>query len=349
VNKKSTIVFLTAVLIFSFLFSQFINEAFALESYSTQKELRISSAGTRSLHIRTPRNLGGALTLQTWEEPDVLAKYEKQIKAPDAQLAEKLAEMIEVEIEKHGYEVELNIKTPFRAPWQEEGYQVDLNLQLFVPEEYSFESKTSNFNLDIDGSLKQVDISSSNGTINVKQVKENTQIASSNGKIYIEDLSGEVNIETSNYPIRAVGIDSKGKSAYLRNNNEEVRVEWFKGALEVETSNAPIVARGLSLIDGDSRFENSNSDIELEIEELSSSIIEIDNSYGNVSISLPQNSSFELSFSVGSGGKIHTRNLLIQPKLIEKTMLKGVCGEGESSIEVFVNGIGEIELLGIEK
>jgi len=349
VNKKLTIISLTAVLILSPLFSKFINKAYALESYSTQKELRISSTGTRSLHIRTPRNLGGALTLQTWEKPDVLAKYEKLIKAPDAQLAEKLAEMIDVDIEKHGYEVELSIKTPFRAPWEEESYQVNLYLQLFVPEGFSLEFNTSNFNLEIDGPLKQVDISSSNGTINVRQVKENTHIANSNGKIYVEDLSGEVDIETSNNPIHALRIDTKGKSAYLRNNNEEVRIEQFKGALEVETSNAPIVARGLSLIDGDSRFENSNSEIELEIEELSSSELEVDNSFGDVNITIPKNSSFDLSFSVGSGGKIHTRNLLIQPKLIAKTMLIGVCGEGESAIEVFVNGVGEIELLGIEK
>jgi len=350
VNKKLTIVFFTAVLILSPLFFQIINKAYALESYSTQKELRVSSAGTKQLHIRTPKNLGGVITLHTWEKADVLAKYEKLIKAPTLLRAEKFAEMIAVKLEKHGYEVELGIDTPFRAPWEGKNYKVNLRLQLFVPEGFSLESNTSNFNLEIDGPLKRVDINSSYGIIHLREVKENTHIKTSYGKVYVEDLSGKVDIETSYHPIRAVRTDTKGESAYLRTIHEEVRIEQFKGALEVETSYAPIIAKKLSLIDGENRFENSHSEIKLEIEKLSSSELEVDNSFGDVYISLPKNSSFELSLSVGSGGRIHTKSLLIAPKLIEKTILKGVCGEGEdSSIEVFVNGVGEVELLGIEK
>ncbi len=347
--KKLTAVFLASVLTLASFFFQTEKKAYALETYSTQKELRVSSSGVETLKVRTPKNLSGEILLHTWGKPDILVKYEKEIRASNVEKAKEFAQMVDVDLEKLEDEAELEINTPFRAPWEGKSYQVNLNLEFFVPEDLDLEAYTSNFDLAIYGPLKKVDLSSSYGKVVVEGVKENTQIKTAYGEVNVADINGEVDIETSYKPIRAERIDTKGRSAFLRTNHEKIEIEKFKGALEVETSYAPIIAKKLSLIDGENRLENLHSEIELEIDSFSSSELEIDNSFGDVNISLPPNSSFELSLSVGAGGKIHTRGLVITPKLIERTRLKGICGEGESLIEVFVNGIGEINLQGIEK
>ena len=129
--------------------------------------------------------------------------------------------------------------------------------------------RTSNGEIDLNGTRGDAEIGTSNGSIEVEGVQGDIEASTSNGAIEIEDVSGSVIARTSNGAIsveRAAGVHALetsngaieaevrgvgGDGARLRTSNGAIELKIDPGLnieLDAKTSNGKITVQGLELM-----------------------------------------------------------------------------------------------------
>lgn len=322
----------------------FPNKAFAYVYYEDSGALDIFSSGASEFLLETPRNISGAIRIQTWGKDEVVVKFEKKSKADTEKEAREFVQSIEFLLDKTGDAVILEVSSPRHAPWQGTDKSVTLHLDIFIPENLNLKSETIYFDLHVSGPHKSVEIANAYGKIYVRDVRGKTDIQTSYGGVEAEDLLGGVNIETSYGAIYISDVDTQDKTAFLKTAYDKIEMRKVRGNIKARTNYNFIKGTDLELLEGISSFETVYNKIDLKIKELNDCDLFIENTYGNVNLGLTPGVSTELLFSIDPGGKIETLGLPILIQSIDQTNLQGTLGEGESKIEVEISGIGKILL-----
>ncbi|MGB2697058.1 MAG: DUF4097 family beta strand repeat-containing protein [Candidatus Zixiibacteriota bacterium] len=351
-KKSSKVIHLTLLVLLFFLFSNltylqiiFLNKAYAYAYHEGSSTLKRSSAGATGFLLKTSRNIGGEIRIQTWEKDEVLVEYVKKAKADTKNEAREFSEMIEFDLNKTDDIITLEVSTPRHAPWQGTDKSVRVYLDIFIPKDFKLTCESRYFDYDISGPLKNVQIESNYGKIHVEEVQGETNIETSYGGVEAKNLSGGVNIETSYGPIFLTDVDTQNKTAFLETVYDKIDIIRVKGNIKARTNYSPILATSLELVEGASSFETVYNKIDLKIEELKDCDLYVENTHGNVYLELPSDVSAEISFSIDPGGRIETSKVPILVESIDNTSLEGVIGEGDSKIEVIVGGIGKIHMV----
>lgn len=316
------------------------------EEYTFSAELQVSTKGVKELHINAPNNLGGSINLQVWDEDNCLVKFECWARANTEEKAKNFVNMVDLDLDREEDLVELKLTTPRPAPWEGTNYGIKANLDIFIPENFILKTKTFSFDLDICGPLKKVDIENKYGKTYVKDVSENTRIVGPYNKVEIENIQGDLNIRTTYNSIYARNVNTKKGKASFKTIYGKIDLEDIRGQIEAETIYSPIYASDVTLLGGVNKIQTVYSKVDLELEEIEECELHVKNTYGNINVSVPEDISARLTLTVDRGGKIHTTGILITPTVLKKTRLEGICGQGESQIEIDVDGIGKILLEG---
>ena len=320
--------------------------AYGAEEYTSSSKLKVSTKGVEKLHINTPNNLGGSIDLQVWDEDNCLVQFECWAKANTEGKAKSFVDKIDISLEREEDFVELKLTTPRPAPWEGTNYGIKANLDIFIPEDFILKIKTFSFDLDICGPLKKVDIENKYGKTYVKDVSENTRIDGPYNKVDLENIQGDLKVHTTYNSIYARDVETKKGKASFKTIYGKIDLEDIKGQIEAETIYNPIYATDVSLLGGVSKIQTVYSKIDLEFKKIEECELYVKNTYGNINVSVPEDVSARLTLTVDRGGKIHTTGILITPTVLKKTRLEGICGQGESKIEMDIDGIGKILLEG---
>ena len=305
-----------------------------------------TSGEVTEFRLTGPSNLGGSLTLQVGEEDQCSVDLECWARARNRKMAKGFTELVEMFLETENGVVTLRLTTPRKAPWEGTDHAIKANLDVYVPPDIAADIRTKYFEMEISGPFTRVGIRNSYGEVRLVDVSEETTIDGSYTKVEAENIRGELDIETTYNSIRVEDIDTKGGEAYLKTTYGEIEVANLVGTLDASTEYDPIHCSGLSLSGGESHIRTVYSKIELEIDQMEDCGLSVSNSYGNIDLTVPEDLSAHLRLSVGRGGTINTRRILIKPIVLDKTRLEGICGDGDSKIGLQVNGIGKILLEG---
>jgi predicted membrane protein len=334
-----TIIFLLRIL--------FVSPEFALsEEFTETFQSKVSAGGASEFHLTTPANLGGQVYLEVWDEEDCQVKFTVWARAKTTEQAKKFTDMVDLELDREEEVVDLRLTTPHPAPWEGSNYGISATLYIFIPHDFKVETNTQAFNLDITGPIPTIDIQNQYGKIQVSDVSEETKISSTYGQVDLENIRGALNVETSYNSISLRHADTDDEKAFLKTSYGKIDVEKFEGQLDASTVYSSIDASDITLRDGRNEFKTVYSKIDLDITEMQDAQLYVQNTYGNVNLTVPEDLSAQLKFTVGHGGKIITRGIIIQPTVLNQTTLEGICGDEESEIEVDINGIGQIQLEG---
>ena len=305
-----------------------------------------TSGEVTEFRLTGPSNLGGSLTLQVGEEDQCSVDLECWARARNRKMAKEFTELVEMFLETENGVVTLRLTTPRKAPWEGTDYAIKANLDVYVPPDIAADIRTKYFEMEISGPFTRVGIRNSYGEVRLVDVSEETTIDGSYTKVEAENIRGELDIETTYNSIRVEDVDTEGGEALLKTTYGEIEVVSLVGTLDVSTEYDPIHCSGLSLLGGESHIRTVYSKIELEIDQMEDCGLSVSNSYGNIDLTVPEDLSAHLKLSVGRGGTINARGILIKPLVLDKTRLEGICGDGDSKIGVQVNGIGKILLEG---
>jgi len=314
----------------------------AFEQYTHTSQAEISGKGVEEFHLIAPANLGGKINLQVGDDDICHVEFECWAKAKNRKMAKEFTELVEIYLEKEVEVVTLKLITPRGAPWEGTNYGIKATLDIYIPPDIIVDTRTRHFHLDVSGPLKKVFIENDYGEILLSDVSEETNVSGTYNKVEVESVEGKVDIETSFNSIRLRDVDTKGNRAFLRTTHGKIEVERFTGQLEATTLYSPIHASDISLTDGENEIKTVHSKIDLELEDIKDCELYVNNSFGNINVAASRDLSARLTLTVGHGGKIETNGILIKPLVLEKTRLEGICGDGDSEIELDIKGIGKI-------
>ena len=359
--------------------------ALAGDPVTVSGNLNATLHGQPSFELQGSRNLNGDIRIISRQAAEVRVTYHKKARASSDAEARKFLDLIDFKLTVEDEDALLRILTPSHAPWQGTNYSVQVEVLIELPEKSSIEIRSQFMNVEIGGPFRSVDVESGFSAVEIKkifgpvdvrtdngsivlaaikgQLKARTEnggieardivvpsgsavLQTSNGPISLAEIQGPVEAYTSNAGIEARGIVATDGSVVLRTSYASITAEAVKGELICETSYGNVDVRDVSINHGHSRLETSYAPIVAHLADISNCELYVTDDYSNIDLSVPENVSALLVASVDRGGKIHTKNLSIIPKAIDLTRLEGFVGDGESRIEVNVDGIGSINIDG---
>jgi hypothetical protein len=337
---------LFSILVFIPTFFCFSANTYAIEDYTLSSSAVISAGGADRFILTTPANLGGQIYMEVWDQENCQVKFKVWAKANTQEKARQFTDMVDLSLERNEDLVTLKLTTPHPAPWEGSNFGIEASLYIFLPRNFEVETRTHGFDLDFSGPFSKVDIQNQYGNIQVNDVSEETNITGSYDQVEVKNIQGELNIETSYNSILAQDIDTKDSQANLKTSYGKINVERFEGQLEANTVYGNIYASDITLRGGRNEIKTVYSKIELDLTKIEDATLFVNNTYGNIDVVASPDLSARLLLTVGRGGKIRTSGIIIQPTELNRTTLEGTCGDGDSEIEITIEGIGQIVLEG---
>ncbi len=164
-----------------------------------------------------------------------------------------------------------------------------------------------------------VELTSSNGRIELTEVENSGTLQTSNGRIIMESIKGDFEATTSNSKIELHNAEG---SATLRTSNGQIVMEGVKGDFDAQTSNGSISFSGEMAPGGDNQMKTSN---------------------GKVRVNLQGTPSLKIDATT-SNGSITTELSNMAASIEEKNRLVGTIGDGEAQLVIQTsNGSVSIE------
>jgi len=331
-------------------------------------------------------NLGGTITIESQPGSEVEISFIKKSRAQSKSQAERFLDLITLKLSAKGEDrVTLNILTPSDAPWEGSDQSAAIDIFVNLPEEMRIEGELQFLGVNIEGPFDGVRLKSQYSAISIEGIKGDIDISTAfspislsdidgsinaetrygaisasdivvslgsavfktvNGAIALADIEGPVEAYTSYSSIQANDIDAAEGSIVFRTSYSPIDIEDVAGEIICETSFSPINMKGVSLTHGQSKIETSYSPIDAEFDNIDASQLIVYNSYNNVQLLIPANISSQIIADVDQGGRIHASGVPVKPVYLDVTRLEGQLGDGESRIEIKVNGVGAINIEG---
>lgn len=215
-------------------------------------------------------NFNGSVTITKWSENKISIFAEKKSLIGKSELSK-----VKIEIEKNG---EIKIK----SIKLKENPQVSITYNIKVPDKIILkEILTSNGSIEIVDLKGESSLKSSNGYIKVTNHIGNLRCDTSNGRIELINISGSSNIYTSNGKILVDGCDFLISA---ETSNGAIEVKRTKKIGDLKTSNGKVYVDLYSLKKGGAKFITSNSSVYVNIKSDLNLNLEIETSNGKIDI-----------------------------------------------------------------
>ena len=129
-----------------------------------------------------------------------------------------------------------------------------------------------------------VDLTTSNGTIELRGIEGSGPVKTSNGRILLENVKGRHDIRTSNGRVEVNGMEGDGE---VRNTNGSIKLLNVRGAFQAFTTNGSIALEGELAHGTACRLESSNGSVHVRLAGEPSLRIDARTSNGRVRSELP--------------------------------------------------------------
>jgi Putative adhesin/Domain of unknown function (DUF5668) len=294
----------------------FPGDAFSTSLDIAPKEVPANSRVT----IRVGR---GDITVRSSDESQIRVAGKVNVKSWSESAARRLAEGVSVEIARNGdgYEVRPTGSPDSRA-------SVDLDVALPSKAQVTVRSEKGDISISdmaapasIDGAYGDLDIRGTKGDVSIDMRHGDAKISDTRGDVKISGRGGSIEVvnATGSFtvngefvgPIRA---DKVSKGVRFVSHRTDLTLTQLSGHMEAGSGNLEVVDAPGNLIartrDEDIRIENAggkvkidnrNGHIELRFSSPPKDDIEINNASAEISLSLPENSSFEILADCHSG------------------------------------------------
>ncbi len=174
----------------------------------------------------TVETTNGSIHVETWDGDEVRVVARKKARGDDAAEAREILQQIEVQIEERGGSVKISAEIP-RSGWFE-GNSATVSFEITMPSD------------------AELDASSQNGSIEVRELGAGARLETQNGSITARGVGGRLEAESNNGSIKAYDV---------------------RGAVQAETTNGSIKAEITSTDLGDDvRLATTNGSIELRLD-----------------------------------------------------------------------------------
>jgi len=130
----------------------------------------------------------------------------------------------------------------------------------------------------------EVDLVTSNGSIEVHGIEASGLLHTSNGKVVLDEVKGDFDATTSNGDIEVTIMEG---IATLRTSNGSVTLVDVKGTFDAQTSNGPIAFSGEMTAGGENRLQTSSGRVTVQLQGTLSVELDASTTNGQVTCTLP--------------------------------------------------------------
>ncbi|MCH7691800.1 MAG: hypothetical protein IIA17_12260, partial [candidate division Zixibacteria bacterium] len=161
--------------------------------YTTRQIREKIKVGNRTaLQIRAASNLPGKLTIEVAKTDKVKITYFKKAKANSMDDAIDYIDLIAVVLRRGPKAIKLELRSPNPAPWTDDNQWGRVEAKITVPENYSVLIEAPLFDVTAVGPFESMEIPSSLGRINIKNVTRRLEVSTTNRRLDVSDITGEI-------------------------------------------------------------------------------------------------------------------------------------------------------------
>jgi hypothetical protein len=198
---------------------------------------------------------------------------------------------------------------------------------------FGFSGTRVSFTIDVPHDYP-VELKTSGGSIEVRNLSAETRGTTSGGSIELRDVAGPINMSTSGGSVEAENLNGPTK---LRSSGGSIEVTNAIGSLEVSTSGG-----GLQLVNVDGKISGETSGGGVHVEARSNHGITLSTSGGSISVLLPADVHASIDAQT-SAGRVRMQLPLSSTELSETSHLRGEMNGGGERISLHTSA-GGIEI-----
>lgn len=203
---------------------------------------------------------------------------------------------------------------------------VSISYDLTVPEETQASASTGSGGIDIYDVRRQVDAATGSGSIQIERVGAGAQARTGSGSIIVSSTGGSVTASTGSGRIELTGINGRAEA---QTGSGGITVIGATGAVRARAASGHVrVEKAV----GDVTAESASGGVEVDGAPKSFHW-ELSTASGNVRVSLPRDTPFELD-AHSSSGSITTSHPLTVSGTIRRNELRGVSIRPENHIRI---------------
>jgi len=310
--KATKITKLTVILAALFLLIGFYPvEVGAKEKFEEKFEKTVSLAKDGEVILK---NISGDIEVKSWDKDEVKIDALKVSKASTLAEAKENTKKVEIVVKKEGKTLRIETKYPEnRSIWRKKSLNVSVNYRLWIPSKASVKinSVSGDVGLEEIGGAAKVKVVS--GDVEVRKADKGVDCETVSGDLEIQDITGDAYLKSVSGDITGERIKGSIKAEVVSGEIELREVSEAK-VVEGKTISGSVIYQGK--ISRDGRYDlNSHS--------------------GNINVTLPSNSSFELEAKTFSG-KIESDFDIKISGTISKRKIHGVVNEGGAVVKLSV-------------
>jgi|GEM_PF-1210962 len=342
-----------------FLLVSFVPRAVPAYEREETFQKRLPLQGAKRIIITNSR--GDVKVIGEKGRSDVFCEYTKSIRGRDQDEADRLFNLMDIEVVREGTGLKISVRYPDRSARDRNilamlvrhyaGLSIDLNIA--VPPEIGVEVVSASGDIELASILGAAMITSASGDVEAVGVGD-LKVDVSSGDITVSEVSGKAVLSSSSGSIEAHKI--KGNLS-VRSSSGEIILSEIGGDLAVETASGDVAAEGARNVDysgtsGSARFSGVRGAVtaiaasgDIEVDATPESIVnyEMRTSSGQVALMFERvlKSGFALKVRTTSGDISTT--LPITVTKVGRHYLVGVVREGKS-IVILETASGDIDV-----
>ena len=297
--------------------------AFLGNLYTYDQEIQQDFPAGASLKVVSDR---GSVTVTAWDQNKVRVQVNKKVRADSQDEANKVNQATQAQITVAGQEVTVS------ANLRSASKPVESDLQIFVPKKAAVIVDTRRGDVVITDRTGNVKVSNSSGDVNLANITGNADVTIRPGKgsfkaanvtgdvtldgriedTSIADVGGNVRM-TGDY-FGDMNIAKVAKEVTFKTSRTDLQFAKLEGNMSIESGDlhATSVVGPMRLatrskdiqldnVSGDMNIENSNGSVTVDVAKAPLGQISIDNSKGDVSLTLPPKANFEYQVKTRRG------------------------------------------------
>lgn len=328
------------------------------EKYTFTLHKEFPSETNPSLKVE---NTSGEIKIESHPENKIIIDAFKVVEADNFGEAEKLADQIEIIIEKHQEELDIKTQYPslksrsfwdrvFSFDWKSSGY---VDYRIMVPEKIRLDVSSISGEVKISNITGEVEASSTSGDLSIKRINGALNLETTSGDVEVSmiegdvtvsgtssdlkmfDIKGNVDISSTSGNVSAEGVVG---SIQIDNTSGDLFLKRIEGNIEATTVSGSMV---IEQIEGGLHLESSSGDMEVTTKILPPYEYHGETSSGYIHFLLPKDCNAELKLETTSGDL--DCKLPLTLSTVSRNLLKGKLGTGGPSLNLITTS-GDIEL-----
>ena len=282
------------------------------------------------------------------DREEVQLIYTKKAKTDTKSRAMDYIDLVTVGTKTSNKGVQIDMRAPNPASWNQELESVIIEMILSVPLESSVNIEALYFDVEALGPFREFKVDNSMGRLQVANVTEALELSTANRRVEIEKIYGTVEVRTKNADIIANDIFSEDKQVRLENEYGDIKMEDIRAQVNVKNSYGRIDIEGFTPCGNANYIRCFQGPVFIRVDSMDSKRLVINNRFEDVDLAIPRDLSTSLSLAVEDEGRIEVSNLAVKPDLVEHNRLNIINGDGDYSIKSAIRGKGNIYVRGFE-